>query len=305
MSRPSFQFYPKDWRNNANLGRCSFAARGAWIDVMCVLHDSDEYGLVRWPLKDLASSAKVPMTLVRELVAKDVLKGADKGQIEPFVYVPRSGRRSGPPVNLLAQQDGPVWYSSRMVKDEYLRSIRGAETRFDESPDIPPEPSPDPPFGEGQGDGPSSSSASATAVSNTSTSDEVDRARPAASTPQLTLVETKPKGPPDCPHIAILTLWREVLPALPQHEPQHWNGTRADHLRARWRETAVAKRWDGQDAGIAYFRRLFAFIARSPFLTGRANTHGKRPFVIELEWLIRPQNWAKVHEGKYHEEAAG
>jgi hypothetical protein len=139
MTRPSFQFYPKDWRGNANLGRCSFAARGAWIDVMCVLHDSVEYGIVRWPLKELANSAKVPMTLLRELVVKGVLKGVDKGSVEPYVYVPRSGRRNGPPVILLAQQDGPVWYSSRMVKDEYLRAIRGADTRFESTPDRPPD----------------------------------------------------------------------------------------------------------------------------------------------------------------------
>jgi hypothetical protein len=28
MKRPAFQFYPSDWRNNANLRRCSPAARG-------------------------------------------------------------------------------------------------------------------------------------------------------------------------------------------------------------------------------------------------------------------------------------
>jgi hypothetical protein len=51
MNRPSLQFYPADWMANRNLRRCSLAARGAWMDVLCVLHDSeDEYGLVRRPL---------------------------------------------------------------------------------------------------------------------------------------------------------------------------------------------------------------------------------------------------------------
>lgn len=301
MSRPSFQFYPADWRKNANLGRCSFAARGAWLDVLCVLHDSDEYGVVKWPLKELASSAKVPMALVRELAAKDVLKGSDKEPIDAYVYVPRSGRKNGPPVILLAQQAGPIWYSSRMVKDEYLRSIRGADTRFDDTPEYPPDKAPDPTNGESQGDG--SSSSSSPAGLNTSTSDEVDRARPSSGTAKLALVQPRPKGPPDCPHIAILALWREVLPAMPQHEPQHWNGTRAEHLRVRWRETAVVKRWATQEDGMKYLARLFRYVGQSPFLTGRAQSKERRPFVIELAWLIKAENWAKVHEGKYHQTA--
>jgi hypothetical protein len=127
--------------------------------------------------------------------------------------------------------------------------------------------------------------------------------------PVLEAVEAKkpkPHGPPDCPHQDILALWAEVLPSLPQHLPEQWRGARADHLRARWRETATAKRWKTHDEGREYFRRLFGYVAQSQFLTGRAPTRDptKRPFVIELEWLVSPSNWAKVHEGKYHQEAA-
>src|SRR5574343_303749 len=121
--------------------------------------------------------------------------------------------------------------------------------------------------------------------------------------PQLVAVESKPKGPPDCPHVAILALWAEVLPALPQHNADMWRGTRADHLRARWRETAVSKGWQTEAEGLAYLRKLFGYVGQSAFLTGRAKPRGDaRPFVIELEWLVNPTNWAKVHEGKYHAE---
>lgn len=54
--RPSFQFYPGDWRSNTKLRRCTFAERGIWIDLLCMLHDSKEYGVLRWPLKDLAQA---------------------------------------------------------------------------------------------------------------------------------------------------------------------------------------------------------------------------------------------------------
>lgn len=110
---------------------------------------------------------------------------------------------------------------------------------------------------------------------------------------------------PDCPHLKVLELWAEVLPALPQHNPEMWKGARADHLRARWRETSILKKWPDQDAGLAYFRKLFRYVGTSQFLTGQARSTdpSKRPFTIELEWLVNPSNWAKVHEGKYHSEA--
>lgn len=137
----------------------------------------------------------------------------------------------------------------------------------------------------------------------------VARARPSADPPpafalvsQADPAATGP--PPDCPHLEVLALWAEVLPAMPQHLPEQWRGARADHLRTRWRETATAKGWTHKAQGLAYFRKLFAFIGRSGFLTGRTSVaHGKRPFAAELEWVVKPANWAKVHEGKYHEEA--
>lgn len=133
-------------------------------------------------------------------------------------------------------------------------------------------------------------------------------ALPPEDRPQLALVGDplpKPKGPPDCPHQAVLALWAEVLPAMPQHLPSQWRGTRADHLRARWRETATEKGWRSESEGIEYLRRLFAYVGKSAFLTGRSKSaDGRRPFTVELEWLVNPTNWAKVHEGKYHTEAA-
>lgn len=129
-----------------------------------------------------------------------------------------------------------------------------------------------------------------------------------AEAPQLCLVEaSKPKARtvPDCPHQSVLALWAEVLPALPQHNPGMWTGTRSDHLRARWRETAASKGWESEPDGLTYLRKLFVYIGQSAFLTGRAKpVNGKPAFIAELAWIVSPQNWAKVHEGKYHSEAA-
>jgi hypothetical protein len=128
--------------------------------------------------------------------------------------------------------------------------------------------------------------------------------------PALALVDkakTGPKtGPPDCPHVQILALWAEVLPHLPQHEAEQWKGTRAEHLRARWRETAVVKRWKAPADGLGYFRKLFGYVGTSRFLTGRVQPRepGKPAFVVTLAWLVKPENWAKTIEGNYHQDAA-
>lgn len=168
MNRPSFQFYPADWRNNAKLRRCSEAARGVWMDVLCVLHDSDEYGVCRWPLADLARAANAPLRLVKELAAKEVLKGGDKDP-EPYVYTPRHAGKAGDPVTLVEVSGGPCWYSSRFVRDEWVRLRRGGSTQFSSdnqppkrAPKDDPNPSPKGGIGERQGDGPSSSSSSST-----------------------------------------------------------------------------------------------------------------------------------------------
>ncbi len=145
MKRPSFQFYPADWRHNAKLRRCSIAARGAWMDVLCVLHDSDEYGVARWPLADVARAAGVPLKTLRELAEKDVLKGGDAAA-ENYVYTPRHANRDGPPVILVIPGPGPCWYCSRLVRDEYVRQRRGKSTRFSDE-NQPPKPT----FGEAGG----------------------------------------------------------------------------------------------------------------------------------------------------------
>ena len=184
MKRPAFQFYPDNWRNNSNLRRCSWAARGVWIEVICLMHDSERYGCLPWSLKEIAQALGCPISLLRELVEKGVLKGADAGEIEPYSYTPRSGRREGAPVVLIERQPAPFWFSSRMVRDEHIRGVRGEGTRYGDpsagssnpSPKGGEKPSPKGGFGEApkaasmppKSDGPSSSTP--TSYRNTSPS---------------------------------------------------------------------------------------------------------------------------------------
>lgn len=164
-ARPSFQFYPSDWTSNPNLRRCTFAEKGIWLEVMCLMHDQAEYGVLRWPLKEIAETVKCKVADLQGLIRKGVLKGDDNQLSEPFIYTPRSGRKDGEPVTLVSTQGGPIWYSSRMVKDEYVRTIRAESSGNGGAP----KPAPKPPFGEpmGGGFGPRGSSSSSSPSGNT------------------------------------------------------------------------------------------------------------------------------------------
>lgn len=163
--RPSFQFYPGDWSGNQNVKRCTHAEKGMWMDILCLMHDSEEYGVLRWTLAEIARAVGSTVPAVSGLVRKQVMRGCDIGmRAQGLIYVPRSGRKDGAPVELIPEQEGPIFFSSRMVKDEYVRKTAGASTRFGAdahpSPSRAPSRSPSHRGGEDQGDGSSSSSAS-------------------------------------------------------------------------------------------------------------------------------------------------
>lgn len=136
------------------------------------MHDADVYGVLRWTLVEVATAIGCPVKVLRELADKGVLKGTDRGRCEPYVYVPRSGGRDGEPVTLVAAQKGPVWYSSRMVRDEHVRKRRGEASRFVSgidgapkgTPKAAPMPAPIPPFRDGSSSSSSSSSSEKTSV---------------------------------------------------------------------------------------------------------------------------------------------
>lgn len=100
------------------------------------------------------------------------------------------------------------------------------------------------------------------------------------------------KTKPDCPHQEIIALYHEALPTSPRI--RDWTPARAALLRNRWSE-------DPKRQSLDYWRKLFAYVAESDFLTGRIASPGRKPFVASLEWLLRPESFAKVREGRYHE----
>src|SRR6185295_538142 len=104
MDRPAIQLYFGDFEGNEKVKRCTWGARGALLYVMGLLHRSDEYGALRWPLKEIAGAIGAPLALVKEIVAKGCLKGSDT-HVEAYRWAPRHAGKRGPEVVLVPEQD--------------------------------------------------------------------------------------------------------------------------------------------------------------------------------------------------------
>lgn len=44
MGSPWMKFYPTDWQADVALRSCSLAARGLWLEMLCIMHNSERYG---------------------------------------------------------------------------------------------------------------------------------------------------------------------------------------------------------------------------------------------------------------------
>jgi hypothetical protein len=64
-------------------------------------------------------------------------------------------------------------------------------------------------------------------------------------------------------------------------------------------ELSAVKPITAQDV-LNWWAEFFAHIGTSKFLTGRVNSKDGRSFVADLEWILKPSNFAKIVEGKYH-----
>ncbi|MDO9227454.1 MAG: helix-turn-helix domain-containing protein [Pseudomonadota bacterium] len=68
-----------------------------------------------------------------------------------------------------------------------------------------------------------------------------------------------------CPHQEIIGAYHDALPTSPRI--RDWTPNRAALLRARWNEDQARQNLD-------YWKRLFAYVAESDFLTGKVSTPG-------------------------------
>lgn len=117
--------------------------------------------------------------------------------------------------------------------------------------------------------------------------DQPEQSRAEESREDKTLVTDVTK---DCPHNEIIKIYHDKLPMLPQ--VKIWNDARKKLLRTRWKESE-------NHQSLEFWNKYFSYVSKSMFLTCR---NEKVTFTPNLEWLIKPTNFAKVIEGTYHND---
>jgi hypothetical protein len=117
IKRPSFQFYPADWRKDPALSVCSLAAKGLWVDLICIAHESETYGCLAIngsPMSDIQIARAVgeQPKVITKLLAELEQAG------------------------VFSRNDGGAIYSRRMVRDEHIRNVRGQAGRLGGNPNL-------------------------------------------------------------------------------------------------------------------------------------------------------------------------
>jgi len=91
------------------------------------------------------------------------------------------------------------------------------------------------------------------------------------------------------PYADIVALYNEILSAT-NPECLAMNDTRRTRIRNLWNnDLADLERW----------RSFFTYVSRIPFLTGRQETPGRKPFRPNIDWLTKPENYLKIKERGY------
>ena len=87
---PWMKFYPADWRKDPELRRCSMAARGVWIDMMCIAFECSDRGVlasqgVPWTRREIADAIGGDIATIlghiEELLRKGVARLDESGAI--------------------------------------------------------------------------------------------------------------------------------------------------------------------------------------------------------------------------------
>ena len=277
MKRPSFQFYPADWRSDSSLQVCSLRARGLWLEILCLLHELGQQEGSRYGYLELRGNPLNPSHLSR-LVGVELQTVSDL--LEELEVA-----------GVFSRDQGGVIYSRRFARDGQVKQIRskagskgGSKTQanFKQTSSKP-----------------SSKPSSKTQANHQANFKHLSRVGPyAGARPEVEVeveeeeekvrVQGKEKQNPR----ELVELFHELCPSLPR--VLQISGHRKKAIKARARDFETQ---DSKKHGLS-FRKLFEMAEASDFLTGRTEDNG-RGFRADLSWLLNPENATKTLEGKY------
>lgn len=113
-------------RENTKFRALTPSEKWFWLDLFLFLDDQEPAGVSRWPLDRISRALGAPIEVYRSLVTQDVLRGCHAGEsCNALIHKDRRGEEH----TLIPAQLGPIWYSSAIVRDEYLRQVASKSGR--------------------------------------------------------------------------------------------------------------------------------------------------------------------------------
>jgi hypothetical protein len=114
---PWFKFFPGDWMKDPELSKCSAAARGIWMDVLCLMYQSEEPGILRtggkaWTIKEIAQA----------------VRGNTRDNLVTLYELERN--------RVMSKGSDGSYFSRRLVRDEARRRADRVRQRRHRLPDV-------------------------------------------------------------------------------------------------------------------------------------------------------------------------
>ena len=240
MKLPAIQFYPGDWHKDQGVQAHDLAQRGAWFELLLMMHDSDERGVL------LVNGSPMPDAVIARRLGLDN-QTANQILTTLLTYGVASRRTT----------DGAL-FCRRMVKDEKLRQIRTEAGRKGGNPSLLNQnPKQKPTTRVKQKATPSISSSTTTSV--------IERGAANAAPPTLAASKSGKKSTPAPKKAASIPTLAEVQAyAAEQHPTSADAQTEAaaffDHFQSNgWRVSGKTPMADWQAAFRSWMRRRAQF----------------------------------------------
>lgn len=100
---PWVKWHFDKWRSDPGLRKCSLAARGLWMDLLCIMHNATPYGYLAVNMKPLSE--------------RDVAQFVGTSSLKEVKFLMRSLRDAG----VFSETSDGVVYCRRLVRDNEIR----------------------------------------------------------------------------------------------------------------------------------------------------------------------------------------
>ncbi len=287
MKRPSFQFYPGDWLNDASLRMVSVGARGLWIEMICIMHQGSEYGFLK------VNDKVIHITNLSRMC------GATLEETEGWLNELNDA-------GVYSVDGNGCIYSRRMIRDEIVRQSRAAGGIKGGNPSLLKKKNKEIKVGNKVNlhanlqTTPSSSSSSS---SSSSILKEESTSYSCQNDPEGSFLTVQEEGENlekrnPIPLQKVFDAYKRICTELTCH--RIFTSAMRANVRQRWLWVKKDKKFNHDSQILEWFDSFFLSVHENDLMCGRVEVDaGKVPWKADFEWLMNQTNFNKFLSKKY------